>query len=499
MDTTSLPPGLGSAAAAFVQAEHMNFIGGTWRSARSGAALPVIDPGTGQEIAKIPSSGREDIDDAVLAARTALEAGPWSRMTAPDRGKLIWKLAEQIEAHAGELAEIESLDTGRPIFECRIVDVPGSIQMLQYMAGWSGKINGETMQLGVPGTLHAYTVREPVGVVAVIVPWNYPLELAVWRTAPALAAGCTVVIKPAENTSLSTLRLAQLVAEAGFPPGVINVVTGLGEVAGAALAAHPGVDAISFTGSTETGRAIVHAAAGNMKRVFLELGGKSPAIVLADADLDVTIPGVAGSIFFSSGQVCTAGSRLFVHETLFDQVVDGVAAIAKNLKIGHGLDPATQLGPVVSDVQLDRVMGFLHEGERDGARYVTGGKRIGNAGYFVEPTVAVGTSPAMPLYRDEIFGPVLCAVPFKADDIEGAIAAANDTIYGLHASIWTQNLKAAHQIAGRIKSGNVCINTHNFFDPAFPMGGYKQSGWGRAAGFAAIEHYTEVKGIVARL
>jgi phenylacetaldehyde dehydrogenase len=499
MDATHLPPVLGQPAAAFVGADHANCIGGVWKPARSGETLPVIDPGTGRTIAKIPSSGSEDIDEAVLAARHALEAGPWSRMTAPDRGKLIWKLAEQIDAHAEELAQIESLDTGRPIFECRIVDVPGSVQMLQYMAGWSGKINGETMQLGVPGTLHAYTVREPVGVVAVIVPWNYPLELAVWRTAPALAAGCTVVIKPAENTSLSTLRLAQLVADAGFPPGVINVVTGLGETAGAALAAHPGVDAISFTGSTETGRAIVHAAAGNMKRVFLELGGKSPAIVLADADLDVTIPGVAGSIFFSSGQVCTAGSRLFVHEQLFDRVVDGVAAIAKGLKIGHGLDPATQLGPVVSDVQLDRVMGYLQAGQRDGARYVTGGRRVGNAGFFVEPTVAVGTSPAMSIYREEVFGPVLCAVPFKADDIDGAIAAANDTIYGLHASIWTQNLKAAHQIAGRIKSGNVCINTHNFFDPAFPMGGYKQSGWGRAAGFAAIEHYTEVKGIVARL
>jgi phenylacetaldehyde dehydrogenase len=499
MDMPDLPSQLGVAAAAFVRSDHTNCIGGAWKPARSGATLPVIDPGTGRAIANIPASGSEDINDAVLAARHALESGPWSRMTAPDRGKLIWKLAEQIDAHAEELAQIESLDTGRPIFECRIVDVPGSVQMLQYMAGWSGKINGETMQLGVPGTLHAYTVREPVGVVAVIVPWNYPLELAVWRTAPALAAGCTVVIKPAENTSLSTLRLAQLVADAGFPPGVINVVTGFGEAAGAALAAHPGVDAISFTGSTETGRAIVHAAAGNMKRVFLELGGKSPAIVLGDADLDVTIPGVAGSIFFSSGQVCTAGSRLFVHEKLFDQVVEGVANIAKSLRIGHGLDPQTQLGPVVSDVQLDRVMGYLQAGERDGAHYVTGGRRVGNEGFFVEPTVAVGTNPGMSLYRDEIFGPVLCAVPFKADDIDGAVTAANDTIYGLHASIWTQNLKAAHQLAGRIKSGNVCINTHNFFDPAFPMGGYKQSGWGRAAGFAAIEHYTEVKGVVARL
>jgi phenylacetaldehyde dehydrogenase len=488
---------IGAEASAFVRGMQANFIGGSWKAAQSGATLPVIDPGTGSEVAAIPACGAADVDEAVRAARAALEMGPWGRMPAADRGKLLWKLADLIDQKAEELAQIESLDTGRPIFECRIVDIPGSVQMLRYMAGWASKINGETMQLGVPGTLHAYTVREPVGVVAVIVPWNYPLELAVWRTAPALAAGCTVIIKPAENTSLSTLRLAQLIEDAGFPPGVVNVVTGYGEEAGAALAAHPGVDAISFTGSTETGRAIVHAAAGNFKRVFLELGGKSPAIVLPDADLDVTIPGVAGSIFFSSGQVCTAGSRLFVHEAIFDRVVEGVAGVAKSLKIGHGLDSATQLGPLVSAVQLDRVMGYVEAGRRDGARIVTGGARVGNAGYFIEPTVVVDTAPTMSIYREEVFGPVLCAVPFS--DIDAAVAAANDSIYGLHASVWTQNLKAAHQIAGRIKSGNVCINTHNFFDPAFPMGGYKQSGWGRASGFAAIEHYTEVKGIVARL
>lgn len=494
-----LPPLLGAKAAAFVGATHMNAIGGATMPARSGATLPVIDPGTGRQIAEIPASGAEDVDEAVNAARAALESGRWARMTTTERGRLIWKLADIIQSNAAELAEIESLDTGRPIWECQVVDIPGSVQMLEYMAGWASKINGETMQLGIPGTLHAYTVREPVGVVAVIVPWNYPLELAVWRTAPALAAGCTVVIKPAENTSLSTLRLAQLVAEAGFPPGVINVVTGLGEEAGAALARHPDIDAISFTGSTETGRAIVHAAAGNMKRVFLELGGKSPAIVMEDADLDVTIPGVAGSIFFSSGQVCTAGSRLFVDERIFDRVVEGVANYARGLKIGHGLDPSTQLGPLVSDVQLERVIGYIQSGRQDGARMLTGGARAGNEGFFVEPTVVVDTGAHMAIYKEEVFGPVLCAVPFKADDLDGVVKAANDSIYGLHASVWTQNLKAAHQLAGRIKAGNVCVNTHNFFDPAFPMGGFKQSGWGRASGFAAIEHYTEVKGIVARL
>jgi phenylacetaldehyde dehydrogenase len=499
MDGSGVPDLLGPKAAAFLGETHRNLIGEAWVSSQCGETLDVIDPATGKRIAAIAKSDAGDVDAAVAAARAALETGPWGRMTASDRGRLIWKLAAEISDAAEELAQLEALDTGRPIFECRLVDVPGSVNMLEYMAGWANKINGETMQLGVPGELHAYTEREPVGVVAVIVPWNYPLELAVWRTAPALAAGCTVVIKPAEQTSLTAIRLGQLVQQAGFPPGVVNIVTGLGETAGAALASHMDVDAISFTGSTETGKAIVHAATSNMKRVFLELGGKSPAIVLADADLDSTIPGVAGSIFFSSGQVCTAGSRLFVDARVFDRVVEGVAAYAKGLKVGPGLDASTQLGPLVSDVQLDRVMGYVDSGRRDGARFVTGGRRIGNEGYFVEPTVVVDTSPAMSIYREEVFGPVLCAVPFKVDDLDSVVASANDTIYGLHASIWTQNLKNAHQLARRIKSGNVCINTHNFFDPAFPMGGYKQSGWGRAAGFAAIEHYTEVKGVVARL
>ncbi len=497
MDGDSIPDLLGPKAAAFLRESHKNLIGDQWLD--SSETLDVTDPGAGATVAQIPNASAADVDAAVAAARRALETGPWSRMSASDRGRLLWKLATLIGDEAEELAQIEALDTGRPIFECRLVDVPGAVNMLEYMAGWATKINGETMQLGAPGELHAYTQREPVGVVAVIVPWNYPFELAVWRIAPALAAGCTVVLKPAEQTSLSAIRLGQLVQQAGFPAGVVNVVTGVGEIAGAALAAHADIDAISFTGSTETGKAVVHAATGNMKRVFLELGGKSPAIVLADADLETAIPGVAGSIFFSSGQVCTAGSRLFVDRRVFDRVVDGVAAYAKALKVGHGLDAATQLGPLVSDVQLDRVMGYIDAGRGDGARFVTGGARIGTQGYFIEPTVVVETSPAMSIYREEVFGPVLCAMPFDGDDLDGVVAAANDTIYGLHASVWTQNLKHAHQLAGRIKSGNVCINTHNFFDPALPMGGYKQSGWGRAAGFAAIEHYTEVKGVVARL
>ena len=499
MDGSFILAGLGETAAAFLAAPHFNLIGDRWVAAASGETLPVIDPGTGAQIATIPSSAAADVDRAVAAARAALDSGPWGKMTAPARGRLINLLAQKLGDAAEELAQLESLDTGRPLYECQIVDIPGSVGMLEYMAGWAGKINGETMDIGAPGELHAYSVREAVGVVAVIVPWNYPLELAVWRMAPALAAGCTIVLKPAENTSLTALRLGQLVLDAGFPPGAVNIVSGLGETVGAALAAHPDVDAISFTGSTETGKAVLHAAAGNLKRVFLELGGKSPCIVLADADLDTAIPGVAGSIFFSSGQVCTAGSRLFVDERVFDRVVDGVAKIAEGLKVGHGLAAGTQLGPLVSDIQRDRVMQYLDGGRQDGAHFVTGGTRLGNQGYFVAPTVVTQTNPSMPIYAEEVFGPVLCAIPFKADDVDAAVAAANDSIYGLHASIWTQNLRHAHRLARRVKSGNVCINTHNFFDPAFPMGGYKQSGWGRAAGFAAIEHYTELKGIVARL
>jgi phenylacetaldehyde dehydrogenase len=499
MDTASPLDYLSAPAAEFVRRAHANLIGEAWLPAISGETMEVIDPGTGEAIGRIQASSAADIASAVIAARAAIETGPWSRMTGQDRARLMWRLASLLGDNAEELAQLESLDTGRALYECQLVDVPGSVNMLEYMAGWATKINGETIPLGVPGDLHAYTTREPVGVVGIIVPWNYPLELAVWRMAPALAAGCTVILKPAEQTSLATLRLGELALQAGFPPGVINIVTGTGETAGAALAAHPGVDAISFTGSTETGKAVLHAAAGNLKRVFLELGGKSPAIVLADADLESTIPGVAGAIFFSSGQVCTAGSRLFVDKRIFDRVVEGVAAYGGALQIGHGLKPGTQMGPLVSAAQLDRVLFYLESGRRDGAQMASGGARIGNRGYFVQPTVVTGTTPDMSIYREEVFGPVLCAVPFDGGDIDAAIAAANDSIYGLHASIWTGSLRHAHDLARRIKSGNVCINTHNFFDPAFPMGGYKQSGWGRASGFAAIEHYTELKGVVARL
>lgn len=490
---------LGPDAFAILSAPHRNFIDGQWRESLSGETLPVIDPATEREIARIPRSGGADIDLAVISARRAMESGPWSRMNGADRGRLLWRLADLLHQQADVFARLEALDTGRPVFETRLVDLPGSTGMLEYMAGWATKINGESIPVSAPGTFHAYTEREPVGVVAVIVPWNYPLELAIWRMAPALAAGCTVVVKPAEQTSLTTLHLGHLIEQAGFPPGVVNIVSGEGETVGAALASHADVDAISFTGSTQVGREIIRAAAGNMKRVFLELGGKSPMIVLDDADLEQAVPGIASAIFFSAGQVCTAGSRVFVHERIYDRLLDGITAFARNLAIGHGLDEATRLGPLVSAEQRDRVAGYLAAASRAGTCFATGGAPVDGPGYFVQPTIAVDVNPEAALYREEIFGPVLCTRRFGDGQIDDVVRMANDTVYGLHASIWTTGLSRAHRLARRIKAGNVCINTHNFFDPAMPMGGFKQSGWGRAAGFPAIEHYTELKGIVARL
>ncbi|MEG6510051.1 aldehyde dehydrogenase family protein [Methyloligella sp. 2.7D] len=501
MLATNLTNLLSPESANFLKKNHKLLIGGAWEDAVSGQTIAVVDPATGDTVSHIPSADVADVDRAVAAAKRASEEGEWSRMTGPERANLIWALAERLDELTDHFAELESLDTGRALYECKLVDVPGSSAMLRYMAGYATKINGETMEVSLPGPAdyHAYTMREPLGVVAIILPWNYPLELAVWRMAPALAAGCTVILKPAEQTSLSTLRLGELFEEIGFPPGVVNVVTGYGETVGAALAEHPDVEGISFTGSTETGKNIVRAATSNLKRVFLELGGKSPMLVFDDADLDVTIPGVARAIFFSAGQVCTAGSRVFVHERIFDKVIEGVSEFGRSLKLGHGLHPETQLGPLVSQEQHDRVSRYLEEGRRDGAAVISGGGAPGSQGYFIEPTVLTDVKPHMSVYQEEIFGPVLCAMRFGDDDVDQVVRAANDTIYGLHASIWTQNLRTAHMVARGIKAGNVCINAHNFFDPALPMGGYKQSGWGRASGKEAIEHYTEVKAVAAKL
>jgi phenylacetaldehyde dehydrogenase len=479
--------------------QHQLLVDGQWRDAKSGKRFDVFDPATGQTIAAVAEADAAVVDEAVKAARRAFATGPWSKTSPQDRSKLIWKLADLLERHAAEIAQLEALDNGKPIRDARNVDLPGSYEILRYMAGWATKINGATITVSAPGSWHAYTLREPVGVVGQIIPWNFPLMMAAWKIAPALAAGCTIVLKPAEQTPLSALRLGQLIQEAGFPDGVVNILTGFGETAGAALAAHPDVDKVAFTGSTEVGKLIVQAAAGNLKKVSLELGGKSPAIVFPDADMDVAISGTSSAIFFNMGQCCTAGSRLYAHKRVFDQLMQGVADRAGQIRVGHGLDPQTQLGPLVSDEQFKRVTGYLDAGRQQGAKVVTGGSRVGDQGYFVQPTVLTETNPEMSVVREEIFGPVVCAIPFDDDDLDRIARTANDTSYGLAASIWTRDLGIAHKLARRIKAGTVWINTHNFGDPALPFGGYKQSGWGREMGFEAIELYTEVKAVAAAL
>ncbi len=474
-------------------------IGGQWVAAASGKTFDVFDPSTGQPIAKAAEGDAVDIDRAVTAAREAFETGPWPRMSPLERSKLIWRLGDALEAKAEEFAALEALDNGKPIRDARAVDVPGSYEMFRYMSGWATRLNGETVPISAPGNWHAYTLREPVGVVGQIIPWNFPLMMAAWKSAPALAAGCTIVLKPAEQTPLSAVRLGQLIQEVGFPPGVVNIVTGFGETAGAALAAHPGVDKVAFTGSTEVGKLIVQAAAGNLKKVSLELGGKSPAIVFPDADMDVAIAGTANAIFFNMGQCCTAGSRLHAHKRVFDRLMEGVAAEAAKIKVGPGLNPESQMGPLVSEEQFTRVTGFLDSGRREGARVVVGGDRVGNSGYFVAPTVLTDTRPEMSVVRNEIFGPVVCAIPFDDDDPDRIAREANNTNYGLAASIWTRDLGIAHKLARRIQAGSVWVNTHNFGDVALPFGGYKESGWGRKMGKEVMELYTETKAVAAAL
>jgi phenylacetaldehyde dehydrogenase len=484
----------------FIGAPRQLFIDGQWSDAASGKTFETPDPATGQALARVAEGDAEDVDRAVRAARRAFEDGPWSRMTASDRGRLIWRIGDLILEHADELAQLESLDNGKPLPIARAADVPLSADLFHYMAGWATKIEGNTIGISVPylpgANFHAYTLREPVGVVGQIIPWNFPLLMAAWKLGPALATGNCVVLKPAEQTPLSALRLAGLIAEAGMPPGVVNVVPGYGETAGAALAAHPDVDKVAFTGSTEVGRLIVQAAAGNLKKVTLELGGKSPNVVFDDADQGA-IEGAANAIFFNHGQCCVAGSRLFVQRDRFDEVVDGVAEIAKSIKLGPGMEPGTQMGPLVSEEQLRRVTGYLEAGRADGATAVTGGGRHGQQGYFVEPTVLTNTRPDMSVVREEIFGPVVVAAPFS--DLDEIAAAANDTPYGLGAGIWTRDIGKAHALAKKIRAGTVWINCYNVFDAALPFGGYKQSGWGREMGHEVLEAYTEVKAVCAQL
>jgi phenylacetaldehyde dehydrogenase len=392
MDAATAQPQLGNAARSFLAGNHQLLIDGKWKDAKSAKRFDVVDPATGQAIAAVAEADAADVDEAVKSARRAFETGPWSKTSPQDRSKLIWKLADLLESHADEIAQLEALDNGKPIRDARNVDLPGSYEILRYMAGWATKINGETINVSAPGSWHAYTLREPIGVVGQIIPWNFPLMMAAWKIAPALAAGCTIVLKPAEQTPLSALRLGQLIQEAGFPDGVVNILTGFGETAGAALARHPDVDKVAFTGSTEVGKLIVQAAAGNLKKVSLELGGKSPAIVFPDADMDVAINGTSSAIFFNMGQCCTAGSRLYAHKRVFDRLMQGVADRAGKIRVGHGLDPQTQLGPLVSDEQFKRVTGYLEAGRQQGAKVITGGSRVGDQGYFVQPTVLTDTN-----------------------------------------------------------------------------------------------------------
>src|ERR1700712_3419326 len=462
----------------FIARDHAMLIGGEWVAAASGQTFETYDPATGDLLATVPRGSSEDIDRAVKTARAAFDPdGPWRRMSPSERGRVIHRLGDLILEHGDELATLETLDNGKPLTIARAANVPLAADLFHYMSGWTTKSGGSTLQISVPympgAEWHAYTLHDPVGVVGQIIPWNFPLLMAAWKLGPALATGCTVVLKPAEQTPLSALRLGELCLEAGIPPGVVNVVTGFGEETGAPLAAHPDVDKVAFTGSTEVGRLILQAAAGNLKKVSLELGGKSPNVVYADAELETAIPGAANAIFFNHGQCCAAGSRLFVEQSVYDEVVSGVADHAKSIKIGPGIDPLTEMGPLVSQDQLDRVCGF-----------------------FAKPTVLAGTNPQMKVEAEEIFGPVVTVRPFEQG---GLPPDANRTSFGLASGGWTSDIAKAHRTAKALRAGTVWINCYNVFDAALPFGGFKESGWGREMGAEALELYTEVKSVVTLL
>ncbi len=471
------------------------FIGGEFVDARSGETFDTFNPATEERIAEVASAGQEDIDAAVAAARAQLQPGSdWQKMAPRDRGKILWKIADLLMERAAEVGTIETIDNGKPIFESQYVDIPAAAECLYYFAGWSGKVTGET--LPISHRAFTYTLREPIGVVGSITPWNFPLMLAVWKIAPALACGNAVISKPASNTSLSLLKFAELAREAGLPPGVFNVVPGRGSVVGNAMVDHPGIDSIAFTGSTEVGKQLMARASNTLKKVSLELGGKSPNVVFADADLDAAAKGALNAIFYGKGEVCAAGSRLLVEESVHDELMEKVSERAKKMVAGDPLHPKTRLGAIVSKDQMETVLRYIESGRNEGAKLIAGGERtdIGTGkGYFIQPTIFDDVDPKMTIAREEIFGPVLSTIRFDGES--DAVVKANETVYGLAAAVWTRDVSKAHRIAREIKAGTVWVNTYNLYDPALPFGGFKESGFGRDQGRDALEKYTQTKSV----
>ena len=467
------------------------FIDGKWVNSVSGKTFDTLNPAREEVITSIAEGDRADIDLAVAAARKAFEEGPWKKMDARDRGKILLRIMELIDKNKDELALLETLDNGKPISETTNADIPLAIDCFLYYAGWADKIHGETIP--VRGEFFNYTLREPVGVVGQIIPWNFPLLMAAWKIAPALACGNTIVLKPAEETPLTALRLGEICQEAGLPDGVLNIVPGYGPTAGAALAEHMDVDKIAFTGAHTTGRIIMQAASKNLKRITLELGGKSPKIVFADSDIESAVDGAMTGIFFNQGEVCCAGSRLFLERSIHDEFVDKLSNKAANMRVGNPEDAGTQMGAQVSKEQLDKILGYIDVGKQEGAKLVTGGERCGEKGYFIRPTIFDAVDNNMKIAREEIFGPVVSAITF--DDVDEVVRQGNLSVYGLAAAVWTKDIKKAHRLARDLKAGTIWINTYNALDAASPFGGFKQSGFGRELGVHALELYTQIKSV----